>query len=181
MSPSTTEHKTDITFYKEILDRERVRRKDLDSAVSQPITVCSILIALLYFLYNNSKTAELDLFKTILLGIICIAFTGFLLCLFFLARSYNNLIWGFEYEELPSTDVIREYQKGIATYSAAHGAEHAKAFDEYLIRNYVKCAANHIKLNDLRSLQLFHAKRALIAAIFLAIIGIILFIIKSLL
>lgn len=86
---------------------------------------------------------------------------------------------GFSYQELPSTTDMRKYQKSIAAFNAARTPEEGRSFEEYLLNNYVSCADNHIQFNDRRSLYLYHAKRAMIAAIFLAIIGIILFIVKS--
>jgi hypothetical protein len=178
MAPGNSDHKDDITLYKEIYNRERDRRFVLDNAISQPITISSALAALLYFLYSKTTLAECSLLNYVIIALLVAAFLFFIRCLFFLAKSFNKLIDGFEYEELPTTTDIRKYQEGIKKYNAT-AEEQDMSFEVYLIDNYVKCADSYIKINDTRSLHLYHAKKAMIIALGITILAIIFFIIKS--
>jgi hypothetical protein len=173
------DHKDDISFYKEIYNRERDRRFILDNAISQPITVCSILVALLYFLYKSTNLLESSFLNYAIIGLLILAFTGFIICLFFLASSYNNLVAGFSYQELPSTIAMRQHQEELDTYNSQQNEADQKSFNEYLLRNYVKCADSYITINDTRSLHLHYAKKAMIIALGVTILGIILFIINT--
>lgn len=179
MAPGNSDHKDDITLYKEIYNRERDRRFVLDNAISQPVTVCTILAALLYFLYKDITPADHSIAKQISLFLIYPAFIVFLFALFFLSWSYNNIFIGFKYEELPSPVEIQKHKEDLAAFNITQEASQQKSFDDYLLRNFVKCSGSYTKINDRRSLHLYYAKTAMISALFLTIAGIVLFIIKS--
>ena len=87
------DHKDDISFYKEIYNRERDRRFILDNAISQPITVCSILVALLYFLYKSTNLLESSFLNYAIIGLLILAFTGFIICLFFFGHNNAALVY----------------------------------------------------------------------------------------
>ena len=97
MAPGNSDHKDDITLYKEIYNRERDRRFVLDNAISQPVTVCTILAALLYFLYKDITPADHSIAKQISLFLIYPAFIVFLFALFFLSFFFNNIFFVFIY------------------------------------------------------------------------------------
>jgi hypothetical protein len=168
----------DIPFYKAIFDRELDRRKDLDDAINQPVTVSAALIALLYFLYSDAHNIDNHtLLECLIIILIYLSFLGFTVTLFFLAQSYNNLLSGFNYQEPPSANDIREYEKKLEAYHQDKN-EKKKAFDDYLLRTYITCASEYTKINDTRSRRLYYAKRTIIASLFIATFAIILFAVK---
>ena len=94
-------------------DRELNRRKDLDAAINLPITILTILVAANSYLISKEEgnSAAMDFFVLSEYFIsFFLLFLHFLLSIFYLIRSYNNLFKGFGYRNLGLTTEIRNFE-----------------------------------------------------------------------
>src|SRR5690606_33676172 len=97
---------------KSMYDREWDKRNQLDSAISLPITILSILVAILLFLIQKF-TNVLDLqcvtaFSAITMTGILFVFFSLSISIYWLVGSFNNFFNGFDYRNFGS---IRAYRR----------------------------------------------------------------------
>lgn len=165
----------DITFYKSLYDRELKRRIDLDNSISVPIGTITLLFGLIFYVFSNVSLIPVgwDILIYILIGGSgVLLFIGIL----YLVMSYNYLIYGFKYQNFPSTLELREYQLGVNKHREFEKIE-IDLFDEYLINKYVDYTNCHVKINDKRGENLYHAKSYIIASMLMLLLTITIFLI----
>src|ERR1043166_1462619 len=146
-------------FYKSLYDRELNRRKDLDAAINLPITILTILVAANSYLIGKSDAGQGG--STIVISIIILALilASFLISLFFLTRSYNNLFKGFGYRNLGLTKEIRDFElKEIPKFNNQVDDDRKLNFENIIIDKLTHLTDDHIIFNDKRSLDLYKAK-----------------------
>lgn len=167
-----------VDLFKGMYERELARRYTLESATTLPISICSIIIALMYFLYNAIDAKNETWLNVSLAIIIAAVFALFLTILVFLAGAYNYWFKGFKYCDFPSPIALHDYQKRLENYNSHPEVtdEEKTHFDTYLIDNYVECADSFTKINDRRSSFLFRAKTFIIICIFIEVLGLIIYI-----
>ncbi|MBN4058021.1 hypothetical protein JYT34_01110, partial [Olleya sp. AH-315-K02] len=114
----------DLDFYKSIYDRELNRRKDLDSSISIPIGILSLLIGLISFFYSNNEYKKIIDENLIVIFLLGISLLGMILSILFLIKSFNNFMRGFNYRNLSYLKNIRNYQTvEIPNYNSKVGDE----------------------------------------------------------
>lgn len=170
-----------LTFYKSIFDKEQNRRNELNNSVNQPITLVTLLVGLLYFLYNNNNLTSNCFIDLIILIALCAAFVLFLICIYYLALSFNNFLIGFSYKDFPKTLELFDYDKKIEIFNATAEEDQKQDFEKYLIQKYVEYSDNYVNVNDKRLLNLYKAKKFLIIILSIEIFIVILYILKHLL
>lgn len=155
-------------FYKSLYDRELNRRKDLDAAINLPITILTILVAANSYLLGKEESIHqkcLIVISNILLAFLLISF---LVSIFYLIRSYNNLFKGFGYRNLGLTTEIRNYEiNDIPKYNAQVGDTEKLDFEKIIIEKLTQYTDDHITFNDKRSLDLHRAKTFIIVTLIL--------------
>ena len=155
-------------FYKSLYDRELNRRKDLDAAINLPITILTILVAANSYLISKEETTQqkcLIVFLYILLALLLISF---LISIFYLIRSYNNLFKGFGYRNLGLTTEIRNFEATeIPKYNAQIDVKEKLNFELIIIDKLTHYTDDHIVFNDKRSLDLHKAKTFIIVTLLL--------------
>jgi cytochrome b subunit of formate dehydrogenase len=155
-------------FYKSLYDRELNRRKDLDSAVNLPITILTILVAANSYLIGKETGIHqkcLIIFSNIILALLLVSF---LISIFYLIRSYNNLFKGFGYRNLGLTKEIRNFEVNeIQKYNAQVDEKEKLNFETIIIEKLAHYTDDHIVFNDKRSLDLHRAKTFIIVTLVL--------------
>ena len=170
-----------IEFYKSIFDREQTRRNALDNSVNQPITLVTILVGFLYFLYSKVGLKDCSLFSIVVIVAMLACIGLFLVCTYYLALSFNNLLKGFDYKDFPKTQELFDYDKKVESYNLTKGEDQKLNFEKYLIEKYVAYSDSFVEINDKRALNLHKAKKFLIALLAIEIITVILLLTKNLL
>lgn len=155
-------------LYKSLYDRELNRRKDLDAAINLPITILTILIAANSYLIGKLDTVyqtNIILISNIILALILVSF---LISIFFLTRSYNNLFKGFGYRNLGFTKEIRDFElNAIPKYNEQVDKKEKLSFEKIIIDKLTHVTDDHIIFNDKRSLDLYKARTFLLITLIL--------------
>lgn len=160
-----------LSFYKSIFEREQNRRSELNNAINLPVTMITGLVALFYFLTKKIETDNHSCMNIIAMIGLLLGFIAFLVCIWFLAASFNNFVGGFNYMELPKTKELFEYDKQIEKYNSTVESEKKQNFDEYLLGKYVEYSDNFVEINDKRSKNLYYAKSLLVVVLGIELIA----------
>ncbi|MAU25801.1 MAG: hypothetical protein CMH48_02785 [Muricauda sp.] len=143
----------DISFYKEFYFKEIERKNVLDSKVSLPILVLSILVSIHVFILSKGLTGNFLLLSMVLSTINGLAF---FVALFFLTKSYSNLFYSHWYKELPVMNDILTYEKKLEKEGLKNKSE---ILEEYLKRELADCASENFNLNKKRTENLAKCKQ----------------------
>lgn len=163
-------------FYKYIYDRELNRRSKLDDSINPIVGIISLLIGFISFLFsseNHFKHIECDITLWIffIISIVFIALT-----IFFLIKSYNNYLGGFNYPNFAYLKQIREFEtKTIPNYNEKVDENLKIKFEDDLTDRLIRITDENTKINDTRSYDLYLSKTFIILTLIsLFIISIIL-------
>ena len=165
-------------IYKSFYDREIGRRKDLDNAINMPVTLLTLIVGINSFYIDSITLNDLRAEHVFLVLIVCF----FLMSIFFVIKSYNNLFRGFSYRNLGYASEIRNYETiEIPEYNnhALISKEEELNFEVQLIDKLTDITDNHIKINDQRSMDLYATKANMIIALILSGIEVILLILNT--
>jgi hypothetical protein len=155
-------------FYKSLYDRELNRRHYLDSAINLPITVLTILFAANSYLIGIEDGLSHSCWATIILPLL---FLSFSISIFYLIRSYNNFLKGFNYKNFGYSAKIRDYEiNEIVKYNAQVNEDDQLIFEDVIINRLTEYTDSHIKFNDKRSLDLHYAKNYIILTLILTLV-----------
>ena len=155
-------------FYKSLYDRELSRRKDLDAAINLPITILTILVAANSYLTGKQESIHQKYLIVISNILLVLLITSFLVSIFYLIRSYNNLFKGFGYRNLGLTTEIRNFELiEIPKYNAQVDEKENLNFEVLIIDKLTQYTDDHIVFNDKRSLDLHKAKTFIIVTLVL--------------
>lgn len=165
-------------FYKSIFEKEQTRRKDIDTSINQPITIASLFVGLMYFLYSKINLCDWTCLNSIIILTLILSLISLIICIYFLTLSFNNLYTGFKYLDLPKTIELHKYEMELGEYNKLDQGRPGQNFEDFLIEKFVLYSDNHIKINDKRSLNLYRAKAMLSIILILESLGLIIFFIK---
>lgn len=152
-----------LEFYKYIYDRELNRRSKLDDSINPIVGIISLLIGYVSFIFSNENFFEYIECNTTLWVFFSIStlLTGF--SIFFLIKSYNNHLRGFNYPNFSYLQQIREYQiKTIPNYNNKVNDNLKINFDDELIERMIIITDENTKINDKRSYDLYLSKTFII-------------------
>lgn len=165
----------DLGFYKSIYDRELARRLDLDNALNIPVGIIAILIAVISYIIANISTCMHFVIQCIVIGFTIISAILIFISIFYLARSYNNVLKGHDYRNLDFTKKIRKYQIDLEIYNSKV-TEGKIDFESTLIENLNHFTDIHILINDFRQISLYYAKSLIIGSAFSILLALLLLI-----
>ncbi|MDB5280248.1 MAG: Uncharacterized protein JWR61_5203 [Ferruginibacter sp.] len=155
-------------FYKSLYDRELNRRKDLDAAINLPITILTILVAANSYLIGKEVTIQQKYIVVCSSILLTLLLVSFLVSIFYLIRSYNNLFKGFGYGNLGLTTEIRNFELiEIPKYNAQVDETKKLNFEAIIINKLTQYTDDHIVFNDKRSFDLHRAKTFIIITLVL--------------
>ncbi|WP_177735111.1 hypothetical protein [Flavobacterium inviolabile] len=163
-------------FYKYIYDRELNRRSKLDDSINPIVGIISLLIGFVSFIFSNKKyfkhiECNITLWIFFIISILLIGIS-----IFFLIKSYNNYLRGFNYPNFAYLKQIREFQIiTIPNYNEKVEENMKINFDDDLIERLIIITDENTKINDTRSYNLYLSKTFIILTLIsLFIISIIL-------
>ncbi len=152
-------------FQKEWFYKEEERKENLNSSLNIPIGILTAIIAGIYFLasnYNYFKGTKLLLFSFIILIIGSALF--WIISIYFLLKSYNNLYKGYSYKGFPSSNFIKIEYDNLTEYyeNNKSNLDHSITLESLVESNIeiilTKCIETNAFNNDRKSVYLHHAK-----------------------
>ncbi len=160
-----------FSFYKSLYDRELSRRYDLDNSVNIPVTLLTALVTGNYFITKDSVlNLCLNNFYT---WLILITYTLILISFYFLSKAYNNLLDGFDYQNLSYPSELRKFEKSFETdneceeYNKSATQLSKVNFENKLIDQINLITDDNKKINDRRGEFLFKARIYIILSFFI--------------
>ncbi|WP_143083670.1 hypothetical protein [Salegentibacter agarivorans] len=166
------------SFYKSLYDRELNRRIQLDNSINLPVTILTLIVGLNYYYLKNVGIRDIN-------EILILDYSGFpvvsllfLISLFFLIKSYNNLFRGFSYRNLAKPSEISNFQNELDNYN--NQVDEKVTFESIIIKRLNKVSDNHILINDQRSIDLYRSRTFIILTLIASGLNIIILTIKTL-
>lgn len=153
----------DVTLYKEIYTHELSRKKDLNNAISTPLTIIVLLFGATFYLYNNLQIISIIPVFHLFHGILILTFITLVCSIFCLTICFNKILKGFRYPNFPYAHEILEYEEKCK----AHDGE----FNKYLTNKYIFYADTYQKINDKRASALYYARVFIVISLFLIIVA----------
>ena len=183
---------SNINFYREIYDEELKRKNEIDSSISFPTTLLTLLIGGSIYIFNISNLdcfKEFDIYSRIAIIIFtCIFILSMVITIILLMRIFVNIFKKYKYLPSPFDLNKREnelYELYIKYYKEIKDKDYEKKavkssrhqFNVDLLNYYIDFATNNQRLNDIRLKNLYTSRKYLIfSLISIAIIGILLII-----
>lgn len=164
-------------FYKELHNRELKRRKEIEGGVNIPIALITLIIGLISYFLKDEKILMQNFLVKILLILIIISL---LISSLYIAKSYNNLFKGFEYENLPLPNKLLDFEIEIQNYNIESSEDEKMDFENYLRENFADMAAVNKLINDQRSVNLHLSKKYILISILLSLTLILIYLLKTL-
>jgi len=152
-----------VDRYKEFYEREWQRHEQLQSAVSLPISVVTLLAGGLVLMGKNFESNDLALVWGFwMLG--AAAGTLVAVSVYLLIRS----IHGYRYERMPFASELAAHYTALVEYYRREGKPGLSdgAFDNYLAKRYMVAADYNTVNNVRRGEYLYKANRFLVYALF---------------
>ncbi len=163
-----------LSLYKEFYFREIERKNHLNNAVNIPILVITAIISIHFFLFSQNLNSDLLNFGKIISSL---NFTSILVALYYLTKSFSNLISTHTYREIADMGKFREYE--IELIKEQQKISDAKfLFDKHLITEFSQCARHNFNVNKNRTEDLAKSKITIFISVFLTIIFSIIYIIS---
>jgi uncharacterized Tic20 family protein len=90
-----------LEFYKDLFEKEEIRKTELNSTITIPIGVVSAIVTVFsYFLISFNY----DCIKVLSISFLILSFLGItalLIALCYTIKSYNNFFSGYRYHKIP--------------------------------------------------------------------------------
>jgi hypothetical protein len=152
-----------VILYKEIYTYELSRKKNLDNAVSTPLTIIVLLFGAAFYLYNNLQIINHLWTLHIYRGILIFSLITLVCSITCLTICFNRIIKGFRYTNFPYAREIFDYEEKCKAFEGE--------FDKYLTDKYISYATTYQKINDKRASALYCARVFIVISLFLIIIA----------
>ncbi|MCY0977176.1 hypothetical protein PGH12_01335 [Chryseobacterium wangxinyae] len=154
-------------FYKEIHFKEIERKHTLNNSFQLPILILTTLVTVnIYIAKQNYNDC---LFK-ILQIVLFLNLIGFILCLFFLLKSFNNLFKNHNYKELANPNEIYDYEKELKS------EKRSSEFEPYIKKILCEISGHNFEINKERTEQLANAKNFLFLCVILSLTSCVIYI-----
>jgi hypothetical protein len=152
-----------IELYKDFYFRENERKNHLNNSVNVPILIITAIISIHFFLFSQNLTSDIVIFGKIISSL---NFISIIISLYFLSKSFSNLISTHTYREVPNTGKLREYE--IEVIKEQKKASSAQIlFELHLVNEFSKCAAHNYIVNKNRTEDLAKSKITIFISVFL--------------
>lgn len=155
-----------LELYKEFYFREIDRKYHLNNAVNIPILVITAIISIHFFIFEQNLSSDILIFGKIIGSI---NFLSILISLYFLIKSFSNLISTHIYREIANMGEYRKYE--INLIKEQEKISDAKfLFNEHLIKEFSQSAQHNFNVNKIRTEDLAISKITLFVSVILTII-----------
>jgi hypothetical protein len=108
--------KEKLDFYRNMYDKEDLRRQEVYSAMNIPIAFFSALVSAVYFLVSKFNYDTESFLKIIFLIFISLASTLLLATLYYLLKANTDIFGGYIYSNIPSSSELIDYNKQLRDY-----------------------------------------------------------------
>lgn len=152
-----------IQLYKEIYTHELSRKKDLNNAISTPLTIIVLLFCATFYLYNNLEIIIIIPILHFFHGILILALVTLVCSILCLTICFNIVLKGFRYPNFPYANEISEYEEKCKP--------HEGEFNKYLTNKYIYYADAYQKINDKRASALYYGRVFIVISLFLIIVA----------
>ena len=151
-----------VKLYKEIYTYELSRKKDLDNAITTPLTIIVLLFGATFYLYNSLQIINHFCAFYFYRGILIFSLITLVCSISYLSICFNKILKGFLYPNFPYANDLLSYEEKCK----AHEGE----FTKYLTDKYVFYANAYQKINDKRASALYYARVFIVISLFLIIL-----------
>lgn len=173
-------NKSTFQLFKEIYNYELDHKEKINSRITVPIAIITLLVGLAVYYFQGFKNIKLDVFGVSFFIIYALYITSLVIAIVLTFRAYYN----YEYKYLPSPEKLDEYVGEISKYYDDNYEAHFKdkGDKQSLIDNritqklyiyYKECATQNIEMNKRKLTYLRYVGYTLIIATILAIISIV--------
>lgn len=165
--------KEKLDFYRNMFDKEDMRRQEIYSAMNIPIAFFSALVSAMYFLVSKFNYDTESFLKITFLIFISISAIVLLATLYYLLKANTNFFEGYTYSNIPSSSELIDYNKQLRDYhqtyfNNADGGD--KEFEKQLINIHADSADSNNYINEKRHSYIYVSKQLLIIVVILIII-----------
>jgi hypothetical protein len=161
------------SFYKDQYDKSLAGRTDINSSISTPIGILTALLAGLYFCATNFDYNDAKWLTSFFMAVALLSSALLLVAIIYLILAFADFLKDRSYIYLNDADVLDAYYESlIASYTQSPPATPATAegqakadFDEYLLGELIRNAANNQRINRIKTALLFQSHKFMIYAI----------------
>src|SRR5690606_37984476 len=165
-----------LNLYKEFYFREIDTKNHLTNAVNVPIIVITAIISMHFYIFSQDLNSDLLIFGKVISSI---NLASTLVALFFLTKSFSNLISSHTYREIADMGQFRDFEvKLIEEQEKRSDAQFL--FERHLIKEFTLSSKHNSNVNKNRTEDLAKTKISLFLSVFLTIIFSITYIISIL-
>ncbi len=160
-----------LSLYKDFYKFELDVRKELDSAVTTPVFLVSVIVSLHVFVFGKSLD---ECTRSFLAYIATVNVILVSIAIFFLGRSFMNLGQTHEYEHVQSMDEYLNYWNDLDDQT-----KRSEAFSMALESSFAKAGGVNFKINNKRREDIAYAKKSLFWAVVFSMAFSLLYIINT--
>jgi len=161
------------SFYKDQYDKSLAGRTDINGSISTPIGILTVLLAGLYFCASNFDYKDADWLTCFFIVIAVLSSLLLLVAIIYLILAFADFLDGRSYFYLNDADILNQYYENLLTsykttppLAPATAESQSRAdFDEYLLEELIRNAANNQRINRIKTALLFQSHKFMIYAI----------------
>lgn|GEM_PF-3198306 len=154
-----------LELYKEEYHKEFDRKSKIDSRLTLPYGIITVLFGLLANFFNRMNSSLIRFSGLMYLaGII-----GFIICLAFAVCRLIRSYYGYEYRYMPNSLEQEKYYKKLDNLYE-NDEDKIYFFNKFLITKYCRCNKRNSIINDIRSELLHKTNNFIIAALIFSIV-----------
>jgi hypothetical protein len=151
----------DHEIFKTQYYHELERKKELDSIITFPVTIETILIGSTYIISKEYIEAHAINWISILILIVLLIFT------YFTIKAIIHLVKLFHddnrrYLYIPYSSTLNEYVKQLNEYREGHEVRILNDFNNDLFHYYIDCGDHNAKINDEREIDYADARKYIV-------------------
>jgi len=157
-------------FYKDQYDKSLDCKNEINTSLSTPIGILTVLIASLYFASTNFDFNENYIISIAFVIVGSISLYLLAASIFHLIRALSDFHNGYDYAYLNDTDVLDIYYHGLVTFYLSQPGASAttsilpaeKEFEEYILQELIKSTGINQKNNKSKIFQRFKCHKFMI-------------------
>lgn len=166
-------------FLKEWFYKEEERKNSLNNSINIQLTILTAIIAVIYYCLSKFNYELNNFLFWIFLILISITILFWLISIYYLLKSYNNLYRGFKYNGFPKANFINEEYEKLEPYHKKYKKKLNKSL-HHLVRDnieqiLIQSVDNNVYINDKKSAYLHKSKIHLLNCILSLLISTLLF------
>jgi hypothetical protein len=166
-------NKEKLDFYKELYDKEDLRRQEVYSALNIPIAFFSALVSAVYFFISKFNYETESFLKIVFLIFISLSIIALIVTLYFLLKANTDIFRGYIYSTIPASSDLIEYNKTLREHYETNFNDPDKGeeeFEKQLTDIMSENADFNNYINEKRHSYVYVAKQFLVIAVLFLIL-----------